>query len=254
MLLNIPNEIIYRVFDFLISNMYKENYNVTPSINKDYEKKYIKNYLLVSKDFSNLFITKIIQNLNIYFNIQIIKEKGCKYSFWKKLIYSLIIENFKLDEELFILDERRKKLKKKELIRKIEKEIYYYYQRREFIYDFLSRNYIKEKFTSQYNFYKAGKKIYRKSLKKNYIISKKDIREGNEYKLLKFKEFYNYIIPYYKYTPMKTHKMKFIESIEKRENKRLILQKKLFDGIIIRNREESSIKILAYLKNHLSKK
>ena len=86
-----------------------------------------------------------------------------------------------------------------------------------------------------------------KSLK-NIYISKKYIREGNKYKLLKFKEFYNYII--YKYTPMKTHKMKFIEIIEKRKNKRLILQEKIIQW----NYNPENIKILTYLKNHLSKK
>jgi hypothetical protein len=238
----LPLDIIYQIFGFLIFNMYNENYI-------DYnEKSNINNYLLVSRNFNINFIYKIKSTLNIYFNIQIINDRSCNYNFWKDLIFTLLIEKFKLDDEEYIL-ERMKKQNNDD----IEKKLFFIYQRSEFIYNFLSRNWLSECFKMRYNFLVFHKSTYRNSLNKNSRISPFGIKLGAEYGLFKFRKFYKrYIINNYIYSPRNIKRKRNNNEdydIEMRENKRISLKKKLKDYYIdyIDKKEINDI-------NHLVKK
>ena len=215
-----PKELYLEIFEFLIFDMYNKNYI-------DYNQKtYIDNCLLVSKFFNINIIEKMRKILKLHFNIQIINGKSYHYNIWKDLIYSFIIKRVMMDDDLYILERMRRRIEKNgskvNEIRKNENEMLKVYKGITIIYDFLSRNWLDGQFLIIYNFISSSKSKFRKSLIENYEMTERDIDDGCEYKIRKFKKFYdNYISEYYIYSP-KNIKRKFIEKNNNFSKKRKI--------------------------------
>jgi len=168
MVLELPTEIIYYIFDFSVFGLYNENYI-------DYnEKSYIDNYLLVSKDFNKLFIREITYVLNNYFYIKIVKGESCDYNFWRNLFYTLMIEKIEIADENFILNKEqnklsnnreRNKMNDKE-IKKNERKLFFVRQRDNFFNDFLKRNWLYLSFQKEIVKLFLGKDLFRKNINK----------------------------------------------------------------------------------------
>ena len=242
MVLELPTEIIYYIFDFSVFGLYNENYI-------DYnEKSYIDNYLLVSKAFNNLFIRKITYVLNNYFYIKIVKGESCDYNFWRNLFYTLMIEKIEIADENFILNKERNKLSNNrernkmndKEIKKNERKLFFVRQRDNFFNDFLKRNWLYLSFQKEIVKLVLGKDLFRKNINKE-TKNKLTIRELKN--ILKnfnvdfeidinlqllvenFEYFYGkYIEPEREYSPRSFKRKRSSEDSETKENKRIKLR------------------------------
>jgi hypothetical protein len=189
-------ELIFNIFDFLIFDIYNEDINIQcENIFNDVE--CINRYLFVSKEFNYFFVTRIIQILNMYFNIQIINGKSCEYNFWKNLIYTLVIENIILDDEQYIYKKKHKQkmvAKKRNIIKSysiknFSTKMFYIKQRRIFIDEFCEKNLLLSRYFRLYVKLTEGKFLFKKKLNGEFDIS--SINNSDMNKLIKFEEYYD---------------------------------------------------------------